>query len=311
MSCGGDEKVNPNKGLTEDSLIVAHLDSLGVTYQKDDDGIYSYPITLNPTGKSQDDGKILSIYYTLDVLGGQTLNTYDETDGDPIRMKQGANAIYPLGVDKSLAYLKEDEEWVFIIPSALAYVDYSSSLIPEKAILQLQVTLKKIQNENDIQFEDNQKIFDYSDSVKLADTVTYPLNQPVILNNGMIYKRLIAGADPRPLAGDELSITYRASLPYKEDAPIDVNHASTANPFIFIHNDNQVITALDAGVARMQKGETALLVMPSLLAYRESARVLPDYLTQEMVDRKLIPSYAAKVGPYEVLIFEVKLLDIN
>lgn len=312
LSCGGDN-VEPKIDTSEDSTIVAHLDSIGVDYQLDEAGIYYYPIALNPTGKTQVDGNVLSIYYKLDVLGGQNLITFDASDGDPLRLKQGANAIYPVGIDSALIYMKEGEEWEFIIPSKLNYPGYSSVLIPENAILIFRANLVKIQNENDILFEDNQKLLQYSDSVKLADTVANPLNQPILLNNGMIYKRLAAG-DPsgiKPVSGDELSITYKASFPYQEVEPFDLQHASTANPFVFFHNNNEVITGLDAGVARMTIGETALLVIPSLLAYRESAVVLPDYLTEEMVQMKIVPAYAARVHAYEVLIFEVKLLEIN
>jgi FKBP-type peptidyl-prolyl cis-trans isomerase len=311
-SCG-DDNVDPNAGNSEDSTIVSYLDSMGIDYQLDDAGIYYYPIKLNPTGKSQLEGNVLSIYYQLDVLGGQNLITVDSRDGDPIRLKQGAKGIYPFGIDSALNYMKEGEEWEFLIPSRLGFVNYSSVLIPENAILIFKANLKRIQNENDIQFEDIQKLLQYSDSVKLTDTVANPLNQPILLNNGMIYKRLIAG-DPtglKPSLGNELTITYTASLPYQESNPIDLQHASNANPFIYSFNDNVVIAGLDAGVAQMTTNETALLVIPSLLAYRESAMVLPDYLTQEMVDMKIIPAYAAKVRPYEVLIFEVTLLEIN
>ncbi|MFY0600555.1 MAG: FKBP-type peptidyl-prolyl cis-trans isomerase [Cyclobacteriaceae bacterium] len=311
IGCGGDTP-KPSTAGAGDSAIVAHLDSLNVTYQVDENGIYYYPITLNPTGKTQLDGTILSIYYTLDVLGGQNLITYDSADGDPIRLKRGANAIYPIGIDLSLAYMNQGEEWVFIIPSSLAYPEYTSDLIPENSILQFRATLEEIQNENDILFEDNQKLLVYSDSVMLADTVTNPLDQPIILSNGMIYKRLAAGGGTmQPDSGSLLTITYRLSLPYQEANPIDLQYASNANPFIFTHRANLVLTGLDAGIARMNSGDRSLLVVPSLLGYRESAIVLPQYLTQDMADLGIIPSYATKVGPYEVLIFDVQLLEIN
>ncbi|MEO9475622.1 MAG: FKBP-type peptidyl-prolyl cis-trans isomerase [Cyclobacteriaceae bacterium] len=313
-SCGGDDPTPERVNDSQDSLIIRHLDSIGVDYQVDTTGIYYYPIELNPTGKSQADGNVLSVYYSLEVLGGQLLNTYDSADGDPIRVKQGANAIYPIGVDRSLSFMKEGEEWVFIIPSKYGFEDYNSALIPENSILVFHPTLEQIQNETDIQGEDNMKIIAYSDSVNLTDTVNYPLNQPEFLTNGTIFKRLAAGSSPnapQPETGDTLTITYTAYLPYQKNEPFDLKHASNANPFVYSFNTNEVITGLDAGIANMRQGETALLVMPSLLGYRESAVVFPDYLSEEMVDRNTIPAYASDVGPYEVLIFEVSLLQIN
>lgn len=312
ISCS-DNNENPSIDNSEDSLIVAFLDSMNIDYQVDTSGIYYYPISLNPTGKTQAEGNVLSIYYQLDVLEGQNLITYDSTDGDPLRMKQGANAIYPVGIDHSLFYMKQGEEWVFIIPSNLSYPSYSSSLIPEGSILKFQASLKEIQIEDDIQFEDNLKMLTYSDSLMLSDTVNNPLNQPVFLSSGLIYKRLAEGTGNllKPSQGDTVSITYRASLPYQEDNSFDLLYASNANPFSYSFNTGLVINGLDAGVAEMSPGEQSLLVIPSLLAYRESAIVLPDYLTDDMVSLGIIPSYASKVGPYEVLIFEVTLLQVN
>lgn len=312
LSCSKDN-VNPSNSLSEDSIIVAYLDTLNVNYQVDDStGIYYYPIRINPAGKTQNDGNVLSIYYTLDVLDGQNLITYDSTDGDPLRMKQGANAIYPVGVDQSLAFMKEGEEWVFVIPSALAYPGYSSSLIPENAILVFQARLDSIETENEIQFKDTKLMQNFADSVKLADTVSNPLNQPVFLNSGVIYKRLSAGSGSvQPAAGNNVTITYQAYLPFMRDNPVDLQYASNANPFAYSFNNNEVLSGLDFGVAQMRVGERSLMIIPSLLAYRESVAVLPDYIAEDIANLKIIPTYVSKVSPYEVLIFEVELLEIN
>jgi FKBP-type peptidyl-prolyl cis-trans isomerase len=311
ISCGGKESVSPINTYSEDSTIVSYLDSLNLTYTKDTSGIYSYIIKSNPTGKSQLEGTILSIYYDMEVLRGAKLAVHDSTKGAPIRMKQGVNAIYPIGIDRAVAYLKEGEEWGFVIPSRLAFVNYSSSLISEDAIVLIKISLEKIQDDNDVRLEDNIKIQDYSDSVKLADTVLYPLNQPKLLSNGMIYKRLIAGSGNRkPVSGNQLSITYKASLPYKEATPFDLKYAGEANPFVYSFSNSETFEGLDTGISEMEKGETALLVIPSLLAYSESVAVFPTFIASDLVDLKIIPAYASQVGPYEILIFEVKLLDI-
>lgn len=312
MSCSSDN-VNPANTLSEDSVILSHLDTLNVNYQVDGSGIYYYPLELNPTGKTQDDGNVLSIYYSLSVLEGQNLIIYDSADGDPLRMKQGVNAIYPIGVDLSLSYMKQGESWVFIIPSKLAYPGYSSSLIPENAILIFQAQLDSIHDENYVQFNDTKLIKFYSDSVKLADTVSNPLNQPVFLNSGVTYKRLRSGSSQsiKPNSGDTVTITYQGYLPFMKEEAFDLRHASSANPFTYLHNTNQVVSGLDFGIAEMSVGEKSLLIIPSLLGFKESVAVLPDYIAEDIVDLNIIPSYATKVDPYEVIIFEVELLEIN
>ena len=310
-SCGGSEAVSPSSSANEDSVIVAHLDTMNVTYERDASGLYYYPITMNPTGKTQSEGSILSFYYNISVLGGQTLEVVDSTSGDPVRMKRGVNAIYPLGVDQALAYLKEGETWGFVVPSRLAYGAYSSSLIPDNAIITLIISLSRIQNDNDIRSEDNQKVVAYADSLNLSDTVQYPLNQPEILQNGMIYKRVAVGvSEQQPAQNNTATITYKLSLAY-ENEPVDVVYAGEANPFVFSFGNQAVFEGLEFGVGKIQKGERALLVIPSLLGYRESVGVIPSYLAKEMADRGVIPTYAAKVQPYEILVVETKLLDIQ
>ncbi len=310
-SCGGEDVIKSYDALLEDSTIVSYLDTMSVTYTRDTSGIYSYLITANDTGKTQAEGTILSIYYDLKVLGGQRLERIDSTNSDPLRMKRGVNAIYPIGIDLALAKMKEGETWGLVIPSKLAYGKYSSVLIPENSIITIDITLKRIQNDNDIRSEDNKKVVDYSDDQNLSDTVQYPLNQPEILTNGMIYKRLKVGdTQQRPATNQLVILTYTLSVSDKTE-PVDITYAGEANPFAFQYNNQEVFDGLNIGVGRMAKGEEALFVIPSLLGYRESARVIPSYLAEELAAMEIIPAYAANVSPYEVLVVKAKLLDIQ
>lgn len=310
-SCGKEDIDKSANSLSQDSTIVSYLDTMDVSYTRDTSGIYAYTITSNPSGKSQSEGTILSVYYNLKVLGGQTLEQIDPTESDPVRMKRGVNAIYPVGVDLALAKMKEGEKWGFVIPSQWAYRDYSSSLIPKNAIIVIEITLDRIQNDNDIRSEDNQKVVLYSNEQNLSDTLQYPLNQPEILTNGMIYKRLKAGdTEQSPTTGSEVKITYTLSTPGVTD-PIDVQYAGEANPFTFQYNALEVFEGLNFGVGLMRKGEEALFVIPSLLGYRESVSVLPSYLSEELVQMELIPGYASKVVPYKILVVKAKLVDIQ
>ena len=71
------------------------------------------------------------------------------------------------------------------------------------------------------------------------------------------------------------------------------------------------IPGFEIGIGQMAVQERALVIMPSYLAYRESAQVIPPFLTNEMVDLEIIPTYASKVGPYKPLIFEIQLIGVN
>lgn len=307
VACKDDEGISTSE--KEQQLIQAHIDSLAVDVVQDEEsGLYFYPITINPDGKTQNEGNVLSIFYRMEVLGGNTIDVYDSLDQDTLMLKQGVNAIYPVGLDLALGYLKEGEKWGFILPSNIAYGDFSySTLIPENAIIEIEIELIKIQNEEEVLEDELLEIAAYVNNNGLRDTVSNPLNQPELLANGMVYKRLSAGNGARLTIGELGTVTYEGRL---MDSTV-FDRAPAAAPFEFIYGEGTVIPGFEVGVSRMQGGERALIIMPSYLAYRESAQVVPLFLTSQMVDLEIVPQYVEKVGPYEPLIFEIELINVN
>jgi len=307
-SCNGS---NNKKSVAkqEEALIQAYLDSMQLSISPDANGLYAYPITENPSGKSQaSSGDVLSFFYKLSVLGGDVIDVHDSLDVDTTVVKQGASAVYPVGFDNALSYLKEGEKWGFIIPAVQAYGSFSySSLIPENSTIIAEIELLKIRTEDEVLNEELTRIYNYVDSAQLADTVLHPLNKPENLPNGMIFKRVKAGSGTLPQPTQTVSITYTGRFLNK--AVFD--RAAAAQPFEFDIGDQTVIPGLESAVVKMQKGERALAIMPSYLAYRESAAVIPYFLTPDMAKLDIVPTYATKVGPYKPLIFEIELVDIK
>ena len=60
----------------------------------------------------------------------------------------------------------------------------------------------------------------------------------------------------------------------------------------------------------MEITEEAILISPSRLAYGPSAFVVPSGSRQYLVDEDVIPQYAARVGSYQTLVFEVELVNV-
>lgn len=306
MACNND---NEATDITDDETgrIQTYLDSMGLDLQQDGNGIYAYEI-ISTEGKTQLQGNVLSIFYSLSVLGGDIIDIADSLDEDTVVVKQGVNAIYPVGFDHALSYMREGEKWGFIIPSGEGYGSFSfSTLIPENATILAEISLLKIRNEDEVLDEELRQMTDYAADANLSDTVNYPLNQPETLTNGMIIKRLRAGTDSLPSAGQLVTVAYEGRL---LDGVV-FDRAPRAEVFQFVLNASDVIPGLNAVVSRMKMGERFLAIMPSYLAYRESAQVIPGFLTEEMVSRKIVPAYAEKVGPYKPLIFDIELIGIN
>ena len=171
----------------------------------------------------------------------------------------------------------------------------------------VELELLDVRSENDILEAEVSAIADYVTDNNLRDTVTYPLNQPEMLANGMVYKRLKAGTGATPLSGQFISVTYEGR--FLDGTVFD--RAPNANVFEFYLGTGSVIPGFEAGVQRMQLQERALIVIPSYLAYRESAAVIPHNITSEVADLEIIPSYASKVPPYTPLVFEIEVIGIN
>lgn len=308
--CGGkDDAIDPaSQAATDKKLIEQHLSDNKITATEESSGIFYSTVTENPTGKTQAEGKILSIYYTAKILGGSTYAVHTRNEGDSVKLKQGIGAVYPTGLDMGLALMKEGEKFIFYIPSALAYGDYSfSTLIPKHAVLEIEVELTAIQDEADILTQQLEHIDAYIISENLNNTTIQPLDSVKFLTaEQMYYKRVAAGtANTKLQTGELATISYTATTLDKKAIDIKSGAGALSYPF----STNAVVSGLDAGVSQMERGETALIILPSHKAYGASVFVVPDYRKQDFVDLEIIPQYAAKVAPYEIVLFETSLLN--
>lgn len=310
-SCNSDDPAV--SGQEEDVVIQAFLDSMEIDAEISETGLYYYPVTLNPGGKTQTEGNVLSIFYTLTVFGGDTIVKYDSARGEAFVLKQGVNAIYPVGFDEALGYMKEGEEWGFVFPSELAYGNISfSSLIPENAIIEAKIQLLEIRNEDEVIDDQLAEIENYIIDNNLRDTVANPLNQPekLVQGLGMVYKRIRAGAPgTRPGPGSSVEVTYEITNFAGDQLAI----RGAANAFQFTVDETNIIGGLNIGVKQMEEGERALLILPSVVAYGYSAAVIPDFqeFREILVKEKIIPTYAARIKPYEVVLVDFVLINVE
>ncbi|MEQ8581364.1 MAG: FKBP-type peptidyl-prolyl cis-trans isomerase [Marinoscillum sp.] len=289
----------------EEARIEAHFDTLDVDVSRAESGLYAYPITQGGVPKA---GFVLSISYKIWVLGADSATTSIRSL-DTVVVKKNANAIYPIGIDEALSYMKEGEKWGFVLPSYLAFGNHSFPhvLIPAEATMAIEIELLEVRSETDVLDAEVKAIAAYIEDNQLRDTVNYPLNQPEMLTNGMVYKRLKAGTGATPQSGQFVSVTYEGR--FLDGTVFD--RAPNADVFEFYMGTGSVIPGFEIGVERIQLQEKALIIMPSYLGYRESAVVIPHNITSEVADLEIIPSYASKVPPYTPLVFEIEVIGIN
>ncbi|MEO1255368.1 MAG: FKBP-type peptidyl-prolyl cis-trans isomerase [Bacteroidota bacterium] len=302
-SCGKDDVV-----ITEvDDEISAWLDTMNISASRDNGtGIYFYPEVTNSAGTQATNGSVVAIYYTLSDLNGNLIASHRRGNGDSLVFKLGASAVYPVGLDFCVGLMNVGETYNFILPPAQAYRELTSRAINPSVIALLQIELAAVQSEADLFQQDNEDIQAYIDDNFLDSLQINPLDSTVLFDaSGIVYKRLRAGNGALPLNGDTIVVDFTGRF---------LNDASftSGSGFEWIFGANQpreLLPSFEFGASLMQAGERALIIVPSSQGYRESALIIPDFITNDLINDAIIPDYVSSVPPYRTLLFEITRVD--
>ena len=280
---------------------------------------YYYPIALNSQGKTQAEGNVLAIEYQLSVLTGDTLAHYSN-DHLVYYLGQVMQAIFPVGLDEALitSNIKEGEEYAYIIPPALGYSDLSlgdfQTLLPANSILNFQVKLDSIGALFDVPSFQSQMLNNYINNSALNDTSRWGDRDGLVYradNSHLVMKIMDSAYTISPVEGNTISLSY--VLYDLTDSSLVLDRRTASNPFIFELGDESVLEGLDQAVRLMHLNEKALVLLTSDLAYKESVAVFPDYsgLIKILTEQNILPSYAAKIKPFQILRFEAYIESID
>jgi len=113
----------------------------------------------------------------------------------------------------------------------------------------------------------------------------YPDAKPT--ESGLYYIRTQKGHGHKPEKGQKVKVNYTGKL---LDGTVFDSSVNRGQPIEFTIGQGQVIPGWDEGIAMMRKGEKAVLVIPSSLAYGAGR---------------------GKIPPYATLVFDVELVDIS
>ncbi len=134
-----------------------------------------------------------------------------------------------------------------------------------------------------------------ADQPATADTAPAPTLTPMDKDNtvttsaGLQYTETTPGTGPKPNAGDIVFVHYTGSL---QDGTVFDSSLNRGEPLRFVLGAGQVIPGWDTGIAMMNKGGQALLVIPPELAYGASGA------------GNVIP-------PNATLVFDLELVDVQ
>jgi FKBP-type peptidyl-prolyl cis-trans isomerase len=266
-----------------------------ITAQPTSSGIY-YLETKKGTGKSAVTDGYVSAHYTVYLLGGEKLfSTVDR--GESVDFKYGSQ-FENKGFQEVIGMMREGGKANAIVPSAMAFgAQGAGSVVPPFSTLYYEVELIKILSSEEFERkqadknakqqaesarkekEESAVIQKYLKDNNITPTTTLP--------NGLIYVEKQAGTGPKPLDGKKVKVHYTGKL---LNGTVFDSSVEKGEPFEFALGRRAVIEGWDLGIALMNEGGKATLIIPSKLAYKErgAGNVIP---------------------PYSPLVFDVELIE--
>ncbi len=279
------EKVELSKYLADNNITVSPSET----------GLY-YVETAKGSGPKIDTGMYVKMHFIVSTIDGkQVFSSYDR--GEPIRMEYGKPFDTP-GFEEGIGKMTKGTKATLIVPSEIAFgAQGRGGMIPPYATVIYKVEVVDLQSKAQVDKEQaDQK---REAEMKKANAKT---DEGAKLNaylkakgitakptaDGLYYIEKVKGTGAKAVAGKKVKVHYTGTLldGTKFDSSRDRNQ-----PFEFTLGQGQVIKGWDEGIALMNVGGKATLIIPSSIAYG---------------DRDM-----GQIPPYSTLVFDVELLEVN
>jgi FKBP-type peptidyl-prolyl cis-trans isomerase len=286
---------NPQKLMQkEQEELSKYLKDKNITAQPLASGLY-FIESVAGKGMKIDSGCWVSIHFKVALIDGKQLfSSYDR--GEPIVFEYGKRFDTP-GVEQAIGMMTKGGKAMAIVPSKIAYGETGrSGVVPPYATMVYDLEILNVQSkaEHDKtaaadKKKEEEKVVK-SKNEEAANLARYLKEKNITVKptaSGLYYVEKVKGTGARAVTGKVVRVHYTGTLldGTKFDSSRDKN-----KPFEFTLGSGQVIKGWDEGVALMNIGGKALLVIPSKLAWGER-------------NMGKIPAYAP-------VVFEVELLEV-
>jgi FKBP-type peptidyl-prolyl cis-trans isomerase len=279
----------------EEQQLKKYVEDNKITAKPNSMGLYIIETQLG-TGVKIDSGCQVKMNYRVSLLDGKELfSTYERPD--PVKFEYGKKIDTP-GFEYAVSTLKKGSKAKFIVPSSLAFgrrgsgtsVAPYTSLIYDVEILDVKTKAEYEKEQSEIQKSEQMK----ADSLKNAEAGL--LEKYLKDNNinvkpqpdGLYYIPVLAGSGPKAEAGKTVKVHYTGKL---LNGKVFDSSVERKNPIEFMLGRGQVIKGWDEGIAMMNQGGKATLIIPSAIGYSDR-------------DMGVIP-------PYSTLVFDVELVEVK
>ena len=258
-------------------------------------GLY-FVETLPGKGIKIDTGSWVKAHFSVSLVDGKKIFSTSER-GEPMEFEFGKKFDTP-GFEEGVSKMVKGGKATLIVPSGIAFGETGrGAMVPPYSTVIYDLEIVDVQSKADhdkaqadkkktetLKLETNKKqegdlmkkyLVDHKITAKPSAT-------------GLIYVEKVKGTGAKAAPGKKVKVHYTGTLlnGTKFDSSRDRNE-----PFEFELGKGQVIKGWDEGIAMMNVGGKATLVIPSSIAYGER-------------DMGQIP-------PYSTLVFDVELLDVK
>ena len=210
-----------------------------------------YKIHAKGKGPKANPGDRVSVHYEGKLMNDTVFDSSYRRN-QPFTFALGQGQVIK-GWDEGIALLNEGDSATFIIPSELGYGAQQAGSIPPNSVLKFTVNLVKVMPEI--------KVEPYN--IEGKETLTTP--------SGLKYVVVSEGkkGSGKPEKGATVKVHYTG---YFEDGKIFDSSVKRGEPISFQLGKGMVIPGWDEGIALLNIGEKARLMIPYNLAYGENGR---------------------------------------
>ncbi|MDP3453799.1 MAG: FKBP-type peptidyl-prolyl cis-trans isomerase [Bacteroidales bacterium] len=278
----------------DDKILTKYLADNNIEAKRHSSGFYYeqlLTIDHNP-GTELMKNDVVSFYYTISTLNGTVIETNEQPGIEPARFKLLTRTIIPEALDYGIKMMKTGQRFKFYIPSYLAFGSYRSEHFPANSNFVVEIKVAGVNSEFEIESMQRDSIINYA-SAHYGNNVMY--------RNGLCFVDSIPGTGNSPMQGDRVTIDFKRKY-------LDNSLIRSTEDVTFFLNSGNAVEGLEQGLMLMKRDGEAILLMPSVLAFKQSLCVIPEKSRKELLRDRLITS---DVLPYSILKYVVKLKNVN
>lgn len=276
--------------------LAAYIKAKNITIQPAASGIYFIETTPGK-GAKIDSGMWVSVHFKVSLIEGKQLfSSYERNE--PMSFEYGKRFDTP-GVEEAIGMMKKGGKATVIVPSKLAFGETGrGGIVPPFAtmIYDLEIVNVQTKAEHEKAMADEKKKAEEKLSKSKAEEKSnmdkYLKEKGITAKptaSGLYYIEKVKGTGTRAVAGKTVKVHYTGTL--LNGTKFDSSRDRNQPPYEFTLGQHQVIQGWDEGIALMNVGGKATLIVPSSLAYGGE-------------DKGIIP-------PYSTLVFELELMDVK